>query len=96
MEKFKYEGREYRTVCTMGVLKRFRQLADYDISELAQKHDSVAPAIFLWAAIVTASKIDGTEFSVSLDDFCDRADIRDVNMWFASNFIAIPEEDKKK
>lgn len=96
MEKFNYNGKSYRTVTTMGVLRTFRELTGYDISELAQKKDSSAPAAFLWAAIVTACKIDGTEFGVPYDDFCDRVDIKKCNAWFLTNFVESPEDSKKK
>ena len=97
MEKFRYNGKNYRTVATMGVLRTFRELTGYDISELAQKRDSTAPAAFLWAAITTASRIDGAEFGVSFDEFCDRVDIKECNAWFLTNFVEAPgESDKKK
>lgn len=73
MKTITINGKEYPCRVTMGALLRFQRETGKDASQIGQ-NDVSDLITLLWCCVVSASKADGVEFSMSVLDFADRLD----------------------
>lgn len=63
-------GRDYPCRATMGAMLRFKRETGREITTV--KNDEISLlAVWLWCCICSASKHDGVEFTLSVEDFAD-------------------------
>lgn len=76
--KIKIKGKEYPCRQTMGALLRYKRETGQDISKL-ESSDTSGMVIFLWCCVVSASKADGVEFNMTLEEFADSCEVETLN-----------------
>ncbi|MBE6245594.1 MAG: hypothetical protein E7108_08770 [Bacteroidales bacterium] len=92
--KIKIRGKEYPCRQTMGALLRYKRETGQDISKL-ESSDASGMVIFLWCCVVSASKADGVEFNLSLEEFADSCELETLNS-FTDQMAKEAGESKKK
>lgn len=77
-------GKEYPCRMTMGAFLRYKRETGEDFTKQAQEKgtDTVSLVVLMWCCIASASKHDGVDFSLSLEDFADSLDPRTATEWF--------------
>ena len=92
--KIKLKGKEYPCRQTMGAILRYKRETGKDISQLDYS-DVSGMVIFLWCCVTSASKADGVEFDMGLDEFADSCEIQTLND-FTDQMTKDAGESKKK
>ncbi|MBQ6311090.1 MAG: hypothetical protein IJK74_06035 [Bacteroidales bacterium] len=77
----------------MGAIVRYKRATGQDISKL-ESSDASGMVIFLWCCVVSASKADGVEFNMGLEEFADCCEIQTLNDF--SEQMAKEAEGRKK
>ena len=77
------DGKEYPCRQTMGAMLRFKKETGKEVTEIDGTSLSEL-CIYLWCCVMSASKHDGADFSMSLQDFSDALSPDDLTAWSAS------------
>ena len=74
----KIRGKEYPCRQTMGAILRYKRKTGQDISTL-DPSDTSGMVILLWCCVTSASKADGVEFNMELEEFADCCEVQTLN-----------------
>ena len=81
MKEIEINGKVFPCRVTMGALLRFKRETGRDVSQTGQ-NDVEALITLLWCCVVSASKADGVEFSMTLLDFADQLSPDTLTRWY--------------
>lgn len=68
MLKVKIGNQEYPAVCSLGACRTFKQLTGKEIDQLSGISD-MGP--LLYCCVKSACRINGVQFKITMDTFCD-------------------------
>lgn len=74
------DGRDYPCRVTMGAMLRFKRETGREVTSLKGDEMSLL-AVWLWCCIASASKHDGVEFTLSVEDFADSVTPEVLQAW---------------
>lgn len=75
-------GKAYPCRPTMGAMLRFKQETGKEVTEIDGGLSDMCA--FLWCCIVSACKVDGVQFDMSLMEFADSLTPAELEAWAAS------------
>ncbi len=94
-------GNTYPCYPTLGAMLLFKQEAGKEVSEM--RAENVSEMItYLWCCAKSASKREGKDFTLPLQDFADCCDLSDLTAWNvslqsqAAGETAEVEDEKKR
>lgn len=96
--RFSYQDKEYPARLTMGAHLIYREQTGTDFTLAATRGEvgGVEIATLLYAAIVSACRVDGVPFEATFEEFCDRVTPEEVSGWYAAAQEEQLAEAKKK
>lgn len=83
--------KEYPCRITLGAMLRFQRETGKDVQKM-DGNNTIEMATFLWCCVVSACTADGIEFGMSLEEFADRIDSKNVTEFYQ----AIGSQKKKE
>lgn len=88
------DGKDYPCRMTLGAMVRFERLTGKDVSKMDTSSISEM-ATLLYCGVKSACNVDGMEFGLSLDDFCDNLSTDEIAKWAETMKPASVNEEKK-
>lgn len=91
VRKINVGGRELPCRVTMGAMLRFKRETGRDVSGMSSG-DISDLITFMWCCVSSACVADGTEFSLTLEEFADRMDPESLGRFYEDG----AQDSKKK
>lgn len=88
-------GAAYPCYPTMGAMLRYKDLTGKEVTEIKGGELSEL-CKYLWCCVVSASKREGKNFPLTLEDFADNVDLDMLRDWQASITAEAGEGDEEK
>lgn len=89
------KGEAYPCYPTMGAMLRYKDLTGKEVTEIKGGELSEL-CKYLWCCVVSASRREGKEFPLSLEDFADNVDLGMLREWQATITEEPGECDEEK
>lgn len=88
-------GKAFPCGPTMGAMLRFKQETGREITEINASSFSDL-CTYLWCCVVSASRREGLEFTMTLMDFADSISPEDMTEWNEAIMASASDADGKK